>query len=300
MCSNGENLFQYNSFNYSYDKTWPDLNSVKKSQNQLTEEPNSKCHNIPSKSSPQQSEPERNHLHSTLDPNDCHKWRQNLNGFTNHPIGQTVSSIIQHKSVHNSQSRTPLISTTKPHTTLRTNLGVFERFQNQGLVYNKNNTSPTTSTCTTTQPREDINLVHTPAELKLIRKSELVLRRERKRLEREQLEAIDCGVQAAKPDFSLEQAVADFPALNSTGSRQYKKVSKAAHSSKSCLEYGNGEKVTADDFLATKTVEKSWKPKKKDLIHISLQTALNCTLHHEVSIFYFQTGVFKQGLSMKI
>lgn len=299
MCSNGENNFQYNSFNYSYDKTWPDLNSVKKVQNQLTVEPNSKFHNIPSKSNPQQSEPERNHLLSTLDPNDCHKWRQNLNCFTNHPIGQTLSSIIQHSSVHNSQSRSPLISTTKP-TTLSKNVGVFKSFQNQGLVYNKDNISPNTSTCTTTQPREDIKLVHTPAELKVIRKSESVLRREGKRLEREHLEAIVCGVQAAKPDFSLEQAAADFPALKSTGSRQYKTVSKAAHSSKSCLEYGNREKVTADDFLATKTVEKSWKPKKKDPIHISLQTAIKSTLHHEVSIFCFQTGVCKQGLSMKI
>lgn len=288
MCSNGENHFQYQSLNYSYDKTWPNLNSIKKAQNQLTVEPNSKFHITPSKSIPQQSESERNHLYSNLDPNDCNKLIQNVTGFTKHPIGQTLSSITQNSLVNNSQSIKTLFSTKKPST----NEGVFKSFQNQGLVYNKDDTFPTTSTYTTQQPKEVNKLVHTPAELQVIRKSELASLRRGGKLKREHLQDILCGEKAVKPDFSLDQAAADFPALNSTGSRQYKRVSKAADSSKSCLEYRNGEKVMPDDFLAKKTVEKSWKPKKKDLIHISLQTALKSnTLHHEVSIFCFQTGI---------
>uniref|UniRef100_A0A1B6KUA9 Ribosomal protein eL8/eL30/eS12/Gadd45 domain-containing protein n=1 Tax=Graphocephala atropunctata TaxID=36148 RepID=A0A1B6KUA9_9HEMI len=109
----------------------------------------------------------------------------------------------------------------------------------------------------------------TKEEIAMQRRLKVAEKRQMKKLEKQQLKAIVSGVQAAKPDFSLEQAAEDFPALSS--GKKVKKVKKVANESSSKCETEN---QTMEEGVSTRILEKSWKPKVKDPININISQAL--------------------------
>ncbi|XP_046658748.1 selenocysteine insertion sequence-binding protein 2 isoform X1 [Homalodisca vitripennis] len=109
----------------------------------------------------------------------------------------------------------------------------------------------------------------TREELVLQRRLKVAARRQMLKQEKRQLKAIVSGVQVAKPDFSLEQAAEDFPALSS--GKKIKKVKKIPNEPVK----NEIENQTLEEFTSpTKINEKSWKPKIKDPININISQAL--------------------------